>query len=163
MNRSLLLIAGTIGAALVTAACGGNPYGGGSGATNTSGGYTATSAATVAVGSSKVGKILVDGSGRTLYLFAADSGTTSNCYDSCAQVWPVLATSGKPVAGPGVNASLLSTTQRKDGSVEVVYNGHPLYYFSGDKQPGDITGQDLNSFGAPWYVLSPDGAKVDAG
>lgn len=160
MNRSLLLIAGTIGAALVTAACGSNPYGGGSTAAGTSSG---SSGATVSIGSSKVGKILVDGSGRTLYLFEADSATTSNCYDSCAQVWPVLTTSGNPVAGPGVNGSLLSTTKRRDGSVEVVYNGHPLYYFSGDKQPGDITGQDLNSFGALWYVLSPDGAKVDAG
>ena len=75
----------------------------------------------------------------------------------------MLTTSGRPIAGAGVNASLLSTTQRKDGSVEVVYSGHPLYYFSGDKQPGDITGQDLDSFGALWYVLSPDGAKVDAG
>ena len=161
MNRAFLLIAGSIGAAVVTAACGSNPYGGGGTATGTSSGYP--SAATVTVASSKVGKILVDGSGRTLYLFEADSGTTSKCYDSCAQVWPVLTTSGQPVAGPGVNASLLGTTQRKDGSVEVVYNGHPLYYFSGDKQPGDITGQDLNSFGAVWYVLSPDGAKVDAG
>jgi len=161
MNRSLLLIAGSIGAALVTAACGSNPYGGGGTATGTSSG--SSSAPTVTVAGSKVGKILVDGSGRTLYLFEADSGTTSNCYDSCAQVWPVLTTSGQPVAGPGVNASLLGTTQRKDGSLEVVYNGHPLYYFSGDKQPGDITGQDLNSFGAPWYVLSPNGNKVDAG
>jgi predicted lipoprotein with Yx(FWY)xxD motif len=159
MNRAFLAIAISIAAAVVTAACGSNPYGGGSANT----GMASGSGATVSVGNSKVGKILVDGSGRTLYLFEADSGTTSNCYDSCAQVWPVLTTSGNPVAGPGVNGSLLSTTKRKDGSLEVVYNGHPLYYFSGDKQPGDITGQDLNSFGAPWYVLSPDGAKVDAG
>jgi predicted lipoprotein with Yx(FWY)xxD motif len=161
MNRSLLLIAGAIGAAVVTAACGSNPYGGGGAATGTSSGSSAS--ATVSIGTSKLGKIIVDGSGRTLYLFEADKGTTSNCYDSCAQVWPVLTTSGKPVAGPGVNASLLGTTQRKDGSLEVVYNGHPLYYFSGDKQPGDITGQDLNSFGAPWYVLSRDGSKVAGG
>jgi predicted lipoprotein with Yx(FWY)xxD motif len=161
MNRAFFAIAVSIAAALVTAACGSNPYGGGGAATGTSSG--STTPATVTVASSKLGKILVDGSGRTLYLFEADSGTTSNCYDSCAQVWPVLATSGKPLAGPGVNASLLSTTQRKDGSLEVVYNGHPLYYFSGDKQPGDVTGQDLSSFGAPWYVLSPDGSKVGGG
>ena len=156
MNRSLLLIAGSTGAALITA-CGSNPYGGGSTAAGTPSG----SSASVTVASSKLGKILVDGSGRTLYLFAADNGTTSNCYDSCAQVWPVLTTSGNPVAGPGVNGSLLSTTKRKDGSLEVVYNGHPLYYFSGDKQPGDVTGQDLNSFGASWYVLTPAGTEVD--
>lgn len=157
MNRAFFTIAVSIAAALVTAACGSNPYGGGSANMSTSPG----SSPTVSIGSSKFGKILVDGSGRTLYLFEADKGTTSNCYDSCAQVWPVLTTTGNPVAAPGVNASLLSTTKRKDGSLEVVYNGHPLYYFSGDKQPGDVTGQDLNSFGAPWYVLSPDGSKVD--
>jgi predicted lipoprotein with Yx(FWY)xxD motif len=159
MNRAFFAIAASIAASIVTAACGSNTSAGAGAATGASSG----SSATVSIGSSKLGKILVDGSGRTLYLFEADSGTTSNCYDSCAQVWPVLTTSGNPVAGPGVNASLLSTTKRKDGSVEVVYNGHPLYYFSGDKQPGDITGQDLNSFGAPWYVLSSDGSKVDGG
>jgi predicted lipoprotein with Yx(FWY)xxD motif len=158
MNRAFFTIAVSIAAALVTAACGSNPYGGSAGMGTSSG-----SSPTVSIGSSKFGKILVDGSGRTLYLFEADKGTTSTCYDSCAQVWPVLTTTGNPVAGPGVNASLLSTTKRKDGSLEVVYNGHPLYYFSGDKQPGDVTGQDLNSFGAPWYVLSPDGSKMDGG
>src|SRR4029077_9407260 len=99
MNRSLLLIAGAIGAAVVTAACGSNPYGGGGGAAATSTGSSA--GATVSIGTSKVGKILVDGSGRTLYLFEADKGTTSTCYDSCVQVWPGLTTSGKPGAGAG--------------------------------------------------------------
>jgi Secreted repeat of unknown function len=71
-----------------------------------------------------------------------------------------LVTSGTPVAGPGVNASLLTTTKRTDGTLEVVYNGHPLYYFTGDMQAGDVTGQDLNSFGALWFVLAPNGSKI---
>ena len=158
MKRTLTLGAASLATAIITAACGSTAA-----STGQAPGSPAASSATVAVGTSKFGQILVDGGGRTLYLFVADNGTTSSCYDACAQVWPVLTTSGAPVAGPGVKASLLGTTQRKDGTVEVVYNGHPLYYFSGDKQPGDVTGQDLSSFGAPWYVLSPNGNKIDAG
>jgi predicted lipoprotein with Yx(FWY)xxD motif len=109
-----------------------------------------------------LGQILVDGNGRALYLFEADRGTSSSCYDACAGVWPPLTTSGTPVAGAGVTQSLLTTTTRNDGSAEVVYNGHPLYYFISDKQAGDTTGQGLSSFGADWYVLSAAGTKVDA-
>jgi predicted lipoprotein with Yx(FWY)xxD motif len=170
LNRSLSLVAASIGAAIVTAACGGTSgYGGGTSgyggypATNPSGPSSGTPAASVGIANSKLGQILVDGSGRTLYFFSADNGPVSSCYGSCLQVWPALVTIGSPVAGPGVNTSLLTTTQRKDGTLEVVYNGHPLYYFSGDKQPGDVTGQALTSFGALWYVLSPGGEKIDAG
>jgi predicted lipoprotein with Yx(FWY)xxD motif len=109
-----------------------------------------------------LGQILVDSNGRTLYLFEADK-STSSCYDACAAVWPPLAATGPLVAGPGVNQSLLATTTRKDGSMEVVYNGHPLYYFVSDKQAGDTTGQGLSSFGADWYVLSAAGTKIDNG
>jgi predicted lipoprotein with Yx(FWY)xxD motif len=108
-----------------------------------------------------LGQILVDTNGRTLYLFEADKTTSSSCYGSCASVWPPLTASGTLTAGQGVNQSLLSTTTRKDGSMEVVYNGHPLYYFVSDKQAGDTTGQALSSFGADWYVLSAAGTKID--
>jgi predicted lipoprotein with Yx(FWY)xxD motif len=76
-------------------------------------------------------------------------------------VWPPLTVTGAPTAGPGVHQSLIASVARKDGSIEVVYNGHPLYYFISDKQPGDTTGQALSSFGADWYVLSPAGTKID--
>jgi predicted lipoprotein with Yx(FWY)xxD motif len=110
-----------------------------------------------------LGQILVDANGKTLYLYEADKGATSACYDQCASVWPPLTATGALTAGQGVNQSLLSTTSRKDGSMEVVYNGHPLYYFVSDKQAGDTTGQALKSFGADWYVLSAAGTKIDKG
>jgi predicted lipoprotein with Yx(FWY)xxD motif len=66
-------------------------------------------------------------------------------------------------AGPGVQTSLLSTIQRSDGSTEVTYGGHPLYYYAGDSNPGDTNGQGLNQFGAGWYVVTPQGAKIDNG
>jgi predicted lipoprotein with Yx(FWY)xxD motif len=119
--------------------------------------------ATVAVGNSKLGKILVDGRGRTLYLFEVDKGTKSVCYGECAKAWPPLTTTGKPKAGSGVSPALLGTTARTDHTNEVTYNGHPLYYFVHDTKPGDITGQGLNSFGGKWYVLNPKGSKIDTG
>ena len=117
--------------------------------------------AVVATASAPLGQILVDGSGRTLYLFEADTTTASTCYDGCAVAWPPLLTTGAPAAGTGAIASELGTTTRKDGTVEVTYNGHPLYYYVGDAKAGDTTGQALNQFGAPWYVLAPSGSKID--
>ena len=115
---------------------------------------------TIAVATTKVGQILVDGNGITVYLFVADTGTTSTCYTSCAALWPPVLTTGAPQAGTGANASLLGTTTRTDGKVEVTYAGHPLYYFVQDKVAGDTTGQGVNSFGALWWVLSPAGAAI---
>src|SRR4029077_8131650 len=136
MVRHITLLAATLGVAFVAAACGTTSYG--SSASSSSGGYpgaattpsgpSAPSAtSTVATRTTPLGQILVDGSGRTLYLFEADKGTASPCYNACPGVWPPWTATGGPVAGPGVNQSLLATTTRKDGSIEVVYNGHPLY------------------------------------
>src|SRR5580693_6727650 len=169
MIRSLALITASIGAAVLAASCGGSSYGSTSastgggypGAAGTPPGSSGPSATTVATRSTALGQILVDSSGRTLYLFAADQGTASSCYSACAGVWPPLTVTGAPTAGPGVHQSLLATTTRKDGSMEVVYTGHPLYYFISDKRAGDTTGQALSSFGADWYVLSPAGTKLD--
>lgn len=104
-----------------------------------------------------LGQILTDDQGRTLYLFLNDTGTTSTCYDACAKTWPPLMTAGQPTAGDGVNASLLSTTQRTDGTTQVTYNGHPLYYFANDAQPGDSKGQGVKQV---WYVVSPAGDAI---
>lgn len=106
----------------------------------------------------KLGSILVDAKGKTVYLFVADKGTASTCYDACAQIWPPVLTSGPPQAGAGALASLLGTTTRTDGKIEVTYAGHPLYYFLQDKKPGDTTGQGINGFGGLWWVLSASGA-----
>ncbi|HEX4525971.1 MAG TPA: hypothetical protein VH108_04450 [Gaiellaceae bacterium] len=126
-------------------------------------GGTATSGTKVAIGNSRLGRILVDSKGITLYDFPPDKGTVSVCYSACAAIWPPLITKGKPVAGPGVRASLLGTTKRKDGKLEVTYNGHPLYYFVSDRKPGQTTGQGLNQFGGPWWVLSPAGKEIHRG
>lgn len=108
----------------------------------------------------RLGQILVDSSGRTVYLFVADKGTTSVCYTQCAAYWPPVITNGALRAGSGVNSSLLGTTARTDGTEEVTYAGHPLYYFISDKKPGDATGQGVKGFGAPWYVVAPTGMQV---
>lgn len=109
---------------------------------------------------SKLGKILVDSHGRSLYEFGADTTTASTCSRACATLWPPLAVSGAPKAGPGILASLLGTTKRTDGATEVTYNGHPLYDFAGDTKPGETTGQDLNQFGALCHVVTRDGTEV---
>src|SRR5690348_8097096 len=132
--------------ALLGAGCGSTSS---SGAPNAAGSPSASSAgSTVAVASdAKLGQILVDGKGMTVYLFVADTGTQSTCYSSCAAIWPPVLTSGAPQADSGAQASLLGTTTRTDGKVEVTYGGHPLYYFIKDKKPGDTTGQGVNGFG----------------
>ena len=123
----------------------------------------ASGVASVGLASSKLGKILVDGAGRTLYLWEADTGKASTCDGACASAWPPLTTTGKPMAGPGVSASKLGTIERSDGTSEVTYNGHPLYRFSGDSAPGQTNGQGSNGFGAAWYVLAPAGNAIETG
>ena len=137
-----------------TSGGGGGAYGGG-GAPSTSAG-----AATVAATSSKVGMILVDGNGRTLYLFQKDTPNQSACSGACVSAWPVDQSNGTPKAGNGVKASLLGTIKRTDGTTQVTYNKHPLYYYSGDSQAGQLNGQGLNAFGALWYVVGPAGGAV---
>ena len=107
------------------------------------------------------GTALVDGKGRTLYLFEADKNGQSTCSGACAAVWPPYTVTGTPQAGSGVNQGLLGTIHRSDGSTQVVYNGHPLYYFVGDSHPGDHGGQGSKPFGAGWYVVAASGNKID--
>jgi predicted lipoprotein with Yx(FWY)xxD motif len=111
-----------------------------------------------------LGTILVDGKGLTLYLFVPDKQSgTSTCYGACANAWPpLLLPTGTttPLAGPGVESSLLGTTHRTDGTVEITYNKWPLYLWVGDSQPGQATGQGINNNGGLWYVLSPSGREI---
>ena len=107
----------------------------------------------------KLGSFLVDDKGMTLYLYTKDTPNTSNCYDKCATAWPPLLTTGNPVAGSGVDASKFGTTTRKEGTMQVTYNGWPLYYFVKDKKSGDVTGQNV---GSVWFVISPAGDKVES-
>jgi predicted lipoprotein with Yx(FWY)xxD motif len=117
-------------------------------------------AATVGVANEKLGKILVDSQGRTLYLFKRDSGTKSTCTGACAVDWPPLRATSKPTVGGGANASVVATSARSDGKPQVTYNGHPLYLFSGDQSPNDTKGQGVNAFGGLWYALSSSGNEV---
>jgi len=150
-----LLLLGIL--AVAVAGCGGG--GGGE-----QGGTTQKRAATVAVASnSDLGKILVDGDGRTLYLFEADEEGSSACSGACAEAWPPFTTQGDPSAGEGASADKLGTISRDNGDTQVTYNGHPLYYYTPDEGPGDTKGQDIEQFGAEWYVLSPKGDKVEKG
>jgi predicted lipoprotein with Yx(FWY)xxD motif len=131
-----------------------------SGSATTGSEGTTPQPATVVVEQTNLGSVLADGTDRTLYLFLKDSGTTSDCSDACAAAWPPLTTSGTPTAGSGAEASLVGTTTRSDGTSQVTYNGHPVYRYSGDQNPGDTAGQGLDAFGATWYVLSPAGDQV---
>lgn len=118
----------------------------------------AAGATTVALGKNdQLGSFLVDDKGMTLYLFTKDTPNTSNCYDKCATAWPPLLTTGATAAGEGVDASKLGTTNRTDGTVQVTYNGWPLYYYVKDKAAGDVVGQDV---GGVWYVVSAAGDQV---
>jgi predicted lipoprotein with Yx(FWY)xxD motif len=115
----------------------------------------------IATAQNSLGPILTDAKGRALYLFEADTSPTSTCTGGCAEKWPPLLTSGAPTAAAGVNAALLSTSPRADGTTQVVVNGHPLYYYDDDHGPGTTEGQGESSFGAKWYVLTPAGLKID--
>jgi len=151
--------------ALLAAGCSSNatysPAGSGGGAPNgaaSAGG--ATGAAMVASHSGPQGTYLTDGSGRTLYLFMADTGGSSNCGGSCAALWPPLTTTSAPAAGSGITAANLGTITRSDGTKQVTYSGHPLYYFSRDASAGQITGQGNPDFGAKWWIVSPAGSAI---
>jgi predicted lipoprotein with Yx(FWY)xxD motif len=109
----------------------------------------------------KVGPILVNAKGFTVYDFHKDKGTASSCYGGCAGVWPPVLTEGAPTAGEGASAGKLGTTKRKDGTVQVTYAGHPLYTYVADKKPGEANGNDIDSFGAQWYALKGSGEEAE--
>jgi predicted lipoprotein with Yx(FWY)xxD motif len=124
-------------------------------------GPSKSSSATILVSKSKLGRVLVDRHGRSLYLFGKDARGTSSCYGTCATYWPPLIVSGKPRAGVGAKASLLGRTKRRDGRWQVTYNRHPLYTFSEDMRSGQTNGEGLDDFGGEWDLVSPAGAKVE--
>ncbi|MFA1541773.1 COG4315 family predicted lipoprotein [Actinomadura monticuli] len=110
-----------------------------------------------------LGQILVDGRGRTLYLFVADLPDQSSCDGACAAIWPPATTQGPPRAGGGAQQSQITTIARPQGPRQLVYAGHPLYYYQADTGRGDIRGQALSQFGAEWYAVSPQGRQVQDG
>ena len=168
MTRPIPLAALALASALVLAACGSSGSSGSSSSYGTSSTSKTTGTATsspraasvVGTSTGSLGTFLVDAKGRALYLWNADHGSMSTCSGACAQAWPPLTTKGAPKAGGKAKASLLGTTTRSDGSREVTYAGHPLYYFAGDSAPGQTSGQGTNGFGAPWWVVSPAGKAI---
>lgn len=174
MKKTLPVIAlSALAAVLVIAGCGGGSddsssagsgaYGSGESSKPASSASSGGGVAAVVSASSapKLGRIIVDSKGLTLYDFHKDKGTTPACYGACAQVWPPLITEGKPQAGEGAMASKLGTTERKDGTTQVTYAGHPLYTYTADTKPGDAKGNDFSSFGAEWYALVPSGEEAE--
>jgi predicted lipoprotein with Yx(FWY)xxD motif len=171
LRRPLVALVALAAVGVLAAGCGSNGSGSGSG--SGSGGYgssgtapasgEASSVATVSASSTMLGMVLVDGSGRTLYLFEKDQPNQSACAGACVAAWPVDPTSGAPKAGSGVKASLVGTIKRGDGSTQVTYNQHPLYYFSGDSGAGQQHGQGVDAFGAKWFVVTPTGGAVSGG
>ena len=116
--------------------------------------------ATLGVSNSGLGQILVNSTGRSLYLFEKDTGSTSTCLGACATNWPPLRANGKPTIGSGLKSSLVGTSTRSDGSSQVTYNGHPLYLFADDESAGETSGQGVNAFGGLWYLLSASGSEI---
>jgi predicted lipoprotein with Yx(FWY)xxD motif len=157
MPRKLLLFAAI---AFALAACSNNstttpPAGGGS--TSTSSPGASMNGATVqTTNNASFGTILTDAQGHALYLYQQDSGTTSACTGGCASTWPPLTVTGTPTAGNGVTASLLGSAKQADGSMQVTYNGHLLYGFTGDSAAGDATGEGVEGF----FLVSSAGDQV---
>jgi predicted lipoprotein with Yx(FWY)xxD motif len=116
--------------------------------------------ATVSTAQTGLGRVLVNSSGRTLYLFGKDKRGKSSCAGQCATFWPPLFTKGKPHATGGAKASLLGMTRRADGRMQVTYNHHPLYTFEQDTMKGQTNGEGVTAFGATWDAVSAAGAKV---
>jgi predicted lipoprotein with Yx(FWY)xxD motif len=114
---------------------------------------------TIQVSSSDYGQVLFDGEDQAIYLFDKEDGSTSECYGDCATAWPPVLTNGEPQGGKGVDASLLGTIKRNDGTTQVIYKGHALYYYA-HEGPAQVLCQNVDEFGGLWLVVTPDGEPV---
>jgi predicted lipoprotein with Yx(FWY)xxD motif len=162
-------VGGAVGAALLVAACssaasstGAAASGPPAGASSSSSSASAAGGTVIETASSSAGTFLTNGSGRAVYLWVKDTGDTSNCSGACAGAWPPVTTTGSATASGGAKASDLGTITRSDGTKQVTYDGHPLYYFSGDSGPGTASGQGSDGFGATWWLVAPTGSDVTA-
>jgi len=166
VTRLFSLAALAVAGALVLAACGGSSTSSSSGSGSTPSYGTAKpntsnssgAASVVSTKTSSLGTFLVDGNGRALYLWDADHGSKSTCSGACAQAWPPLTTTATPKASGAVKASLLGTTKRKDGRLQVTYAGKPLYYYA-HEGPGQVLCHNVQLNGGYWWVVGPDGKR----
>jgi len=153
---------GLVGTALLIAACGGSSSGAKPSSPASSSHGPTFAKVTLSTSKGPMGTYLTGSSGRALYLWAADSRGESTCSGACARVWPPLLASATPNAAGGVNSSDLGTIVRSDGSKQVTYNGHPLYYYVADPGAGTTHGQGSDSFGAKWWLVAPSGDGITA-
>jgi predicted lipoprotein with Yx(FWY)xxD motif len=158
-----------VAAALLAAACGSSSSGSAASsppatsahpAASTSNAGASTTGTVIKTVAGSTGAFLTDKSGRAVYLWVKDPMGKSMCSGACAGAWPPVTTTGTVTASGGVKASDLGTITRSDGTKQVTYDGHPLYYFSGDSGAGQTTGQGSDSFGAKWWLVSPSGAQI---
>jgi predicted lipoprotein with Yx(FWY)xxD motif len=142
-------------AAAASSGTSGGAYGGGG---DKYGSAASPAAATggIAVAKTTLGSVLTGPTGMTLYAFMPDTSTTSACTGNCAAAWPPL-TGDLPTIGAGLDASKFGSLSRADGTKQITFNGHPLYFFGGDKAAGDTNGQGLSG---KWYVLGSDGNPI---
>jgi predicted lipoprotein with Yx(FWY)xxD motif len=177
MRNQIAIAIGAAGVGLVVAACSSGSGTASSGPASSSaaaapaatqasspaatGGASSTVTVSLAAVSGIPGKALVGSNGRTLYLFQADKSGTSACTGACAAAWPPYTVTGTAKAGSGVSQSLLGTITRPDGTVQLTYDGHPLYYFTADTAGRTAHGQAVKAFGAEWYVVGASGSKID--
>lgn len=161
LTRGLPALAGLGALALLLSSCGGTSgtadaqANGGGGAVHQPGKATVIQTKTGSFGS-----YLTDSKGYSLYMFEADTATASNCNGECATYWPPVQSKGAVSVAGGASKSLLGTITRSDGTKQVTYDGHPLYYFTLDKGAGQTTGQGSNNFGALWWLMSANGKPI---
>jgi predicted lipoprotein with Yx(FWY)xxD motif len=171
-------VGGALGAAVVVAACssGGTSSAAApaaapssaaapaspAGASSPSSGASSSGGTVITTAKSSAGTFLTNGSGRAVYLWVKDTGDMSNCNGACAGAWPPVTTTATATASGSAKASDIGTITRSDGTKQVTYDGHPLYYFSGDSGPGTATGQGSDGFGAKWWLVAPTGSDVTA-
>ena len=149
-------------ATLLAAACGSSGTSSSAGTPTTSGSAAATSSTVISTAPSSAGPVLINGSGHAVYLWAKDTKDVSACTGACAGAWPPVQATGTVTAAGSAKSSDLGTITRSDGTKQVTYDGHPLYYFSGDSAAGQANGQGSDNFGAKWWLVAPSGADVTA-
>ena len=113
---------------------------------------------TLVLGDSQYGRMLFDSKRQAIYIFERDEANKSNCYGDCAEAWPPVFTKGEPQAGGGVDRSLLGTTKRRDGKLQVTYDGKPLYYYA-HEHPGEVKCHNVDLNGGFWWVVGPNGKR----
>ncbi|MBF9072713.1 COG4315 family predicted lipoprotein [Streptacidiphilus fuscans] len=159
MNRLYVIPAMAVAVAALAVGCSSSGNTTASPPPSSGGASASASTAALHTANSKYGQILVDSSGHTLYLLTADSGPKSTCYGNCASFWPPDHTTGMPT-NSGVTTSLVGTTTRTDNTMQVTYNGHPLYTFAADTAAGDLHGEGITNFGGTWYVVGVNGNAI---